>query len=118
MDYGNRPIFEEKICRRVGRACFANTPPTLIPFSLDKDNKLIHNQDFDDWYSNAPEGGIALAVCTAGGSTFQVQKMFYCILQKGTSPYLYGLGSVLNDEGNGISIVRFRINTVTGDIMR
>ena len=87
-------------------------PPTLIQITLSSNNVILYNQDFDDWYLYAPEGGIALAVCW-GGSYLQLQEKFYCILQKAESPYVYAFGVTMNDEKSSLERICFRINTST-----
>lgn len=89
------------------------TPPhTLIPFTLSSNNVIIYNQDFDDWYLYAPEGGIALAVGT-GGNQLQLKEKFYCILQKAESPMVNAFGVTMADDGTSVERICLRINTST-----
>lgn len=106
------PFLTKKSVLGLAERVVLSPPPTLIQFTLSSNNVIIYNQDFDDWYLYAPEGGIALGVGDGGGY-LQVMEKFYCILQKAESPFVYAFGATMSDDYSGMVGIKFRINTST-----
>lgn len=111
------PFLTKKSVVGLAERVLLTPPPEVIDFSFYND-KISYNQSMDTWYANAPEGGIALAICTSGGYLLQVEEKFYCILQKGTSPFVYGFGAARDDELTSTARVSFTVNMSTRAVIR